>query len=87
MIRERITEAGYSGAKTICDDYVRELRPIFAPPRTFQRTHHEPAELVQFDLWEPKEPIPVGHGQLRRGYVVTCCSGYSRFGSGALIFS
>jgi len=87
VIRERITEAGYAGGKTICDDYVRELRPIFAPPRTFQRTHYEPAELVQFDLWEPKRPIPVGRGQLRRGYIVTCCSGYSRFGSGALIFS
>lgn len=87
VIRERITDTGYAGAKTILDDYVRELRPIFAPPRTFQRTHYEPAELVQFDLWEPKDEIPVGHGQLRRGYVVTCCSGYSRFGSGALIFS
>jgi len=87
VIRERITDAGYRGAKTIVDDYVRELRPIFAPPRTFQRTHYEPAELVQFDLWEPQGPIPVGHGQLRRGYVVTCASGYSRFGSGALIFS
>jgi len=87
VIRERISDAGYRGGKTVLDDYVRELRPIFAPPRTFQRTHYEPAELVQFDLWEPREEIPVGHGQLRRGYVVTCASGYSRFGSGALIFS
>ena len=87
VIRERISEVGYVGGKTILDDYVRELRPIFAPPRTFQRTHYEPAELVQFDLWEPKEPISVGHGQSRRGYVVSCCSGYSRFGSGSLIFS
>jgi transposase len=87
VIRERITEAGYQGGKTICDDYVREMRPVFAPPRTFQRTHYEPAELVQFDLWEPSEPIPVGHGQARRGWVVTCCSGYSRAGAGALVFS
>ena len=87
VIRERITEAGYGGGKTILDDYVRELRPIFNPPRTFQRTHYEPGELVQFDLWEPSEPIPVGHGQTRRGWVVSCCSGYSRFGAGALIFS
>jgi len=87
VIRERISDAGYRGGKTILDDYVRELRPIFAPPRTFQRTHYEPAELVQFDLWEPKGPMPVGYGQLRRGYVVTCASGYSRFGAGALIFS
>lgn len=87
VIRERISEAGYEGGKTILDDYVRELRAIFAPPRTFQRTHYEPGELVQFDLWEPREEVPVGHGQSRRGYVVTCCSGYSRFGAGALIFS
>jgi transposase len=87
VIRERITEAGYLGGKTILDDYVRELRPVFCPPRTFQRTHYEPGELVQFDLWEPSEPIPVGHGQTRRGYVVTSCSGYSRAGAGALIFS
>ncbi|MQA76559.1 MAG: IS21 family transposase [Solirubrobacterales bacterium] len=87
VIRERIAEAGYAGGKTICDDYVRELRPVFCPPRTFQRTHYEPGELVQFDLWEPRAPIPVGHGQVRRGWVVTCCSGYSRAGAGALIFS
>jgi transposase len=87
VIRERISEAGYRGGKTICDDYVREMRPVFAPPRTFQRTHYERGELVQFDLWEPSGPIPVGHGQLRRGYVVTCCSGYSRAGAGALVFS
>ena len=87
VIRERISEAGYRGGKTICDDYVRELRPVFAPPRTFQRTHYAPGELVQFDLWEPSGPILVGHGQLRRGWVVTCCSGYSRAGAGALVFS
>lgn len=87
VIRERITEAGYRGAKTICDDYVRELRPVFNPPRTFQRTQYEPGQLVQFDLWEPSQPIPVGHGQLRRGWVLTCCSGYSRAGAGSLIFS
>jgi transposase len=87
VIRERITEAGYGGGKTICDDYVRELRPVFRRPRTFQRTQYPPAELVQFDLWEPKAEIPVGHGQTRRGYVVTCCSGYSRAGAGTLVFS
>lgn len=87
VIGERIAEAGYRGGKTILDDYVRELRPVFNPPRTFQRTHYEPGQLVQFDLWEPKEPIPVGHGQTRRGWVVSSCSGYSRAGAGALIFS
>ncbi len=87
MIRERITDAGYSGGKTILGDYVRELRPVFEPPRTYQRTQYDPGELFQFDLWEPKAPIPVGHGQTRRAWVVTSCSGYSRAGTGALIFS
>ena len=82
VIRDRITELGYGGGKTILDDYVRELRPVFAPPRTFQRTHYEPGELVQFDLWEPSQPIPVGRGQTRRGYVITSCSGYSRAAPG-----
>jgi hypothetical protein len=50
VIRERITEAGYAGGKTILDDYVRELRPLIDPPRTYQRTINEPGELVQFDL-------------------------------------
>ena len=87
VIRERIAAAGYEGGKTILDDYVRELRPIFSPPRTFQRTCYRPGELVQFDLWEPREEIPVGHGQTRRGFVVTSCSGYSRAGAAALVFS
>src|SRR5215218_1709969 len=60
VIRERIAEEeGYRGGKTILDDYVRELRPIFDPPRTYQRTSYRPGELVQFDLWEPREEIPV----------------------------
>ena len=32
-------------------------------------------------------PVPVGHGQVRRGWVVVCCLGYSRAGTGALVFS
>jgi transposase len=88
VIRERITEEeGYRGGKTILDDYVRELRPIFRPPRTYQRTVYRRGEICQFDLWEPNAPIPVGHGQARRGYVVMACLGWSRAGAGALVFS
>jgi transposase len=86
-IRELIEPLGFEGSKTIVDDYLRELRPIVNPPRTFQRTIYRPGEIVQFDLWEPRAEIPVGHGQLRRGYVVVCCLGYSRAGAGALVFS
>jgi transposase len=86
-IRELIAPSGYAGGKTIVDDYLREVRPLFDPPRTFQRTVYRPGEICQFDLWEPKAEIPVGHGQTRRGWVVVACLGYSRVGAGALIFS
>jgi transposase len=87
-IRELIEPLGYAGGKTILDDYLREVRPLFAPPsRTFQRTVYRPGEVCQFDLWEPSGPVSVGHGQQRRGWVVVACLGYSRAGAGALVFS
>jgi transposase len=86
-VRELIAPLGYAGGKTILDDYLREVRPLFDPPRTFQRTVYRPGEICQFDLWEPGTEIPVGHGQSRRGWVVVACLGYSRAGAGALIFS
>jgi transposase len=86
-VRELIESLGFEGGKTIVDDYVREVRPVFAPPRTYQRTIYRPGEICQFDLWEPKAEIPVGHGQTRKGWVVVACLGYSRAGAGALVFS
>jgi transposase len=84
-LRELATELGYAGGKSIFDDFVREVRPRFQ--RTFQRTIYRPGELVQCDLWEPRELIPVGHGQMRRGWVVTCEVCWSRAIAGTLIFS
>jgi transposase len=87
-IRELIAPLGFAGGKTIVDDYLREVRPLFLPPpRTFQRTVYRPGEICQFDLWEPRDEIPVGHGQTRNGWVVVACLGYSRAGAGALIFN
>lgn len=86
-IRELIEEQGYAGGKSILDEFVRELRPLYAPRRTYQRTIYRPAELCQFDLFEPKLEIPVGHGQTRRAWVVTAELGYSRAFAGALVFS
>ena len=86
-LREMAAELGYEGGKTIFDDYVREVRPRFVVRRTFQRTIYRPGELVQCDLWEPREPVPVGHGQTRRGWVVTAELCWSRVIAGALIFS
>jgi hypothetical protein len=54
---------------------------------TIRRALAAPGELVQFDLCEPRSPIPVGYGQSRRGYLVTCELPYSRAFAGALVFS
>jgi len=86
-VRELIEPLGFRGGKTIVDDYLREVRPLFLAPRTFQRTVYRPGEICQWDLWQPSAPVPVGHGQLRRAWVVVACMGWSRAGAGALIFS
>jgi transposase len=86
-VRELIEPLGFDGGKSIVDDYLREVRPLFKRTRTHQRTVYRPGEICQWDLWETSRPVPVGHGQARRAWVVVCCLGYSRAGAGALIFS
>jgi transposase len=87
-IRELLEPLGCTASKTVVDDYLREVRPLFLPrPRTFQRTVYRPGEICQFDLWQPRDQVPVGHGQTRRGWVVIACLGYSRAGAGVLVFS
>lgn len=86
-IMELIAASGYGGGRTILFDYLREARPRFAPPRTYQRTAYRPGEILQFDLVEPRTEIPVGYGQTRRAWVLSAALGYSRAGAGALIFS
>jgi transposase len=87
-VRELLAPLGCTASKTVVDDYLREVRPLFAPPaRTFQRTVYRPGEICQFDVWQPRVEVPVGHGQTRRGWVVVACLGYSRAGAGVLVFS
>jgi transposase len=87
-VREELEGLGYAGGKTILDDLLRELRPRhLPPPRSFQRTNYRAGELLQFDLCEPRREIPVGHGQTRRGLIVTAELPYSRAFAGALVFS
>jgi hypothetical protein len=79
---------GSTAGKTVVDDYLREVRPLFAPPvRTFPRGVWRPGDVCQFDVWEPREEVPVGHGQTRAGWVVIACLGFSRAGAGVLVFS
>ena len=86
-LREMAIELGYAGGKSIFDDYVREVRPAVSGPPDVSADGVSPGELVQCDLWEPRELIAVGHGQQRRGYVVTVELCWSRVVAGALIFS
>ncbi len=86
-VRELIEPLGFDGGKSIVDDYLREVRPLFLKRRTYQRTIYRPGEVCQFDLWEPSREVAVGHGQTRRAWVVVACLGYSRAGAGALVFS
>lgn len=87
-IREEIDKLGYTGSMTILNVLLRELRPRYLPPpRSFQRTRYRPGELAQFDLCEPRREIPVGFGQTRRGYLVTCELPYSRAFAATLVFS
>jgi transposase len=87
-VRELLEPLGCTAGKTVVDDYLREVRPLFArPARTFQRTIYRRGEVCQFDVWQPRAEIPVGHGQTRRGWVVVACLGYSRAGAGVLVFS
>jgi transposase len=85
-LRELLQPLGYQGGETILKEHVREVRPLFLPVRTYQRTVYLPGEIAQCDLWEPRREIPVGYGQTRRAYVVTLTLGYSRLLAGALIF-
>jgi hypothetical protein len=48
---------------------------------------YRPGEICQFDVWQPRAPVPVGHGQTRKGFVVIACLGFSRAGAGVLVFS
>jgi transposase len=87
-VRELLELLGCTASKTVVDDYLREVRPLFSPPpRVFQRTVYRPGEICQFDVWQPREDVPVGHGQMRRCWVVIACLGYSRAGAGVLVFS
>jgi transposase len=87
-VRELLGGLGYAGGKTILDDHLREVRPRYLPrPRTFQRTVYRPGEILQVDLFALRRPVPVGHGQTRKGWALLTTLGFSRASAGALIFS
>lgn len=86
-VLEILQGLGYSGGKSILNEHLREVRPLFRKPRVYQRTAYLPGEIVQRDLWEPPVQVSVGYGHHRRAYVLTGVLGYSKVGAGALVFS
>ena len=71
-VRELIEPLGFDGGKSIVDDYLREVRPLFLPRRTFQR-----------DGLSPGRALPVGSvGDLRAcpGRAWPAASGVGRGG-------
>jgi transposase len=82
VIAERV---GWTNSIRVLRDRVAELRPLFVPPDPAQRTFYPPGEWGQFDLWQPDVPIPVGHGQAAKLWVVVGVCGFSRFSGGWMV--
>ena len=82
VIAERV---GWEHSITVLRDRVAELRPLFVAPDPSQRTLYRPGELAQFDLWQPETPIPLGHGQADKLWVVVGSAAYSRFLGGWMV--
>jgi transposase len=86
-VLEILQGLGYDGGKSILNEHLAQVRPLFRKPRIYQRTLYLPGRIGQWDLWEPPVRIPVGYGHTRRAYVLTGVLGYSKVGAGALVFS
>ena len=75
VIAERI---GWDRSITVLKDRVRELRPYYLPVDPASRTHYDPGERMQCDLWFPPAPVPVGFGHVDSPPVLVMVAGYSR---------
>jgi transposase len=82
VIAERI---GWERGRTVLQQRVAELRPLFVPPDPVQRTEYAPGELAQWDLWFPPVDIPLGFDQAGRPPVLVGVVGYSRWLAGRMI--
>jgi transposase len=58
---------------------LREIRPEYVGVDPVDRTHYEPGDITQCDLWFPAVQIPVGRGQSRVFPVLVMALGFSRF--------
>ncbi len=88
-VRELLEPLGCDGGKTVVDDYLREVRPLFSPPRrTFQRTVYRPGrDLPVRSLAAPRARSR--SGTARRGWGGSWSRAWAIRGpgAGALVFS
>ncbi len=56
----------------------RAAAPVRAP-RPVPAHELSEGELAQFDLWQPETPVPLGHGQSDKLWVVVGVCAFSRF--------
>jgi hypothetical protein len=84
-VRELIEPLGFEGGKTIVDDYLREVRPLFMKARTHQRTVYARAKERRQRTVSACRPAGAGSAQSCTEWVgPTCrpvCDRRSRFRS------
>ena len=87
-VRELLEPLGCAAGKTVVDDYLREVRPLFSPPRrTFGRGVWRPGEVCQFDVWQPRERDPGRARPDAAGVGGDRVPGLFAGGAGVLVFS
>ncbi len=87
-IRELIAPLGFDGGKTIVDDYLRDVRPLFRPGADLS-AHDLPArrDLASSTCGSPAMRSRSAMARRARATSSSRVLGYSRAGAGALIFS
>jgi hypothetical protein len=87
-VRELLEPLGCRVCKTVVDDYLREVRPLFLPARgTFQRTIYRPGRDLLVQMAGSRAMGCRSVTARRVAFVVTACLGYSRTGAGILVLS
>ncbi|MGA8597465.1 MAG: DDE-type integrase/transposase/recombinase [Bryobacteraceae bacterium] len=76
LIQQRLTPLGYTGSRTILQEYVRKLRPQLAPKRAFVRMEPSAGERVEVD-WAHFDALNYS-GDIRKLYAFALVDAHSR---------
>lgn len=69
----------WPGSSSLFRAKVALLRPEYVLPDPADRLVHSPGVQVQCDLWFPRDPIPLGHGQADKPPVLVMTSMFAGF--------